>query len=328
MPWLWLPVGLLLGGALGNLADRAREGAVIDFIDPVAWPAFNVADAASSSACSCCCGWSRGGRNGRARADRGRRDAGLRLDAFLAARGAFASRAAAQRVIERGEVTVDGGARPKNHRVGEGERVAVDERRAEPAAAAPGTSGFEVVYEDEHLLVVDKPAGVVSHPAPGHHGATLGRGWPARRDRAGIVHRLDKDTSGLLLVARSEEAYAELQRMMKAREVAREYLALVEGHPDAESGTIDAPIGRDRGNRTVMSTRTDRARDGGHPFRGRGAAAAHRAAARAARDGPHPPDPRPPRRDRPSGRAGTPSTGAAQAAAGSAWSGSFCTLRR
>ncbi len=81
------------------------------------------------------------------------------------------------------------------------------------------------------------------------------------------MHRLDRDTSGLLLVARSEEAYAELARMMKAREVTREYLALVEGHPDAESGTIDAPIGRDRGNRTVMSTRTDRARDAVTHFR-------------------------------------------------------------
>ena len=92
------------------------------------------------------------------------------------------------------------------------------------------------------------------------------RRWPAAAaggehpERAGIVHRLDRDTSGLLVVARSEEAHAALQRMMKAREVTREYIALVEGHPDAESGTIDAPIGRDRGNRTVMSTRTDRAR--------------------------------------------------------------------
>jgi 23S rRNA pseudouridine1911/1915/1917 synthase len=77
----------------------------------------------------------------------------------------------------------------------------------------------------------------------------------------GIVHRLDKDTSGLLVVSRSPEVRDALQRMIKAREVTREYTALVEGHPDAESGTIDAPIGRDRGNRTVMSTRTDRARE-------------------------------------------------------------------
>ncbi len=184
-------------------------------------------------------------------------DAGLRLDAFLAARGAFPSRAAAQRAIERGEVTVDGGARPKNHRVEEGERVSIEEREPAPPQP-PATPDIEVVHEDEHLMVVDKPAGLVTHPAPGHHGVTLAELLP---EGARVVHRLDKDTSGLLLVARSDEAHAALQRMMKAREVTREYVALVEGHPDAESGTIDAPIGRDRGNRTVMSTRTDRARD-------------------------------------------------------------------
>jgi 23S rRNA pseudouridine1911/1915/1917 synthase len=117
---------------------------------------------------------------------------------------------------------------------------------------------FEVVHEDPDLMVVDKPAGLVTHPAPGHHGVTLAELLP---EGARVVHRLDKDTSGLLLVARSEEALEALQGMMKAREVTREYTALVEGHPDAERGTIDAPIGRDRANRTVMSTRTDRARD-------------------------------------------------------------------
>jgi 23S rRNA pseudouridine1911/1915/1917 synthase len=185
-------------------------------------------------------------------------DAGLRLDAFLAARGAFASRAAAQRAIEGGQVTVDGASRPKNHRVEEGERVAIAAAPAGDAEAAPGAVPFEVVYEDEQLLVVDKPAGVVSHPAPGHGETTLAEALP---EGSRLVHRLDKDTSGLLVVARTEEVLAELQRMMKAREITREYTALVEGHPDADSGTIDAPIGRDRGNRTVMSTRTDRARE-------------------------------------------------------------------
>ena len=186
-------------------------------------------------------------------------DAGLRLDAFLAARGAVASRAAAQRAIERGLVLVDGAVRPKNHRVEEGERVVLEE----PDAAAGGSETpaevpFGVVVEDEHLMVVDKPAGVVTHPAPGHREVTLAEVLP---EGAAVVHRLDKDTSGLLLVARTDEALSELQRMMKAREVTREYTALAEGHLDSESGTIDAPIGRDRTNRTVMSTRTDRGRD-------------------------------------------------------------------
>jgi len=183
-------------------------------------------------------------------------DAGLRLDAFLAARGACPSRAAAQRAIEAGEVTVDGAERPKNHRVEAGERVAVASHDA-PAPPPPAAT-FAVVLDDPHLLVIDKPAGLVTHPAPGHHGTTLAELLPQGTH---VVHRLDKDTSGLLLVARSEEALEALQAMMKAREIRREYTALVEGHPNADSGTIDAPIGRDRANRTVMSTRTDRARD-------------------------------------------------------------------
>jgi 23S rRNA pseudouridine1911/1915/1917 synthase len=183
-------------------------------------------------------------------------DAGLRLDAFLAARGAFPSRAAAQRAIEGGEVTVDGVARPKNHRVEADDRVAIAAH--ETPAPPPPAATFTTVYEDPDLMVVEKPAGLVTHPAPGHHGVTLAELLPAG---SSVVHRLDKDTSGLLLVARSDAALEALQAMMKAREVTREYTALVEGHPDAELGTIDAPIGRDRANRTVMSTRTDRARD-------------------------------------------------------------------
>ncbi len=185
-------------------------------------------------------------------------DAGLRLDAFLAARGGASSRAAAQRLIERGDVTVDGLVRPKNHRLHEGARVSVVRAAAPSPPPEPGSVAYEVVYEDEQLMVVDKPAGVVTHPAPGHHGVTLAEVLP---EGTRIVHRLDKDTSGLLVVARSEEALIALQSQMRAREITREYTALVEGHPDAQSGTIDAPIGRDRGNRTVMSTRTDRARE-------------------------------------------------------------------
>jgi 23S rRNA pseudouridine1911/1915/1917 synthase len=160
---------------------------------------------------------------------------------------------------------VDGRTRPKNHRVAAGERVALS-AVAEASVAEEAVHDFEVVYEDADLLVVDKPAGLVTHPAPGHSGTTLAEALAGRAaggvnpERAGIVHRLDRDTSGLLIVARSDEAYAELQRMLRAREISREYLALVSGHPDAESGTIDAPIGRDRARRTVMSTRTDRAR--------------------------------------------------------------------
>jgi 23S rRNA pseudouridine1911/1915/1917 synthase len=190
----------------------------------------------------------------------------MRLDAFLAARGAVPSRAAGQRLIERGAVRVDGQPRPKNHRMDAGEQVSVEAAAEGERDQASERPPFDIILEDDHLLVVDKPAGLVTHPAPGHHGPTLAEALHGRTaggtdpQRAGIVHRLDRDTSGLLVVARTEAAYEALQRQIRAREVRREYLALVSGQPDAESGTIDAPIGRDRGRRTVVSTRSDRPR--------------------------------------------------------------------
>jgi 23S rRNA pseudouridine1911/1915/1917 synthase len=193
-----------------------------------------------------------------------------RLDTVVA-RQAGLSRAAAARLVDEGRVTVDGRTRPKGYRVQPGQRVEVEQAQAPPAQApAPD---FTIVHEDEHLLVVDKPAGVVVHPGAGHGSGTLAqalRGIAAGGpdpERAGIVHRLDRDTSGLVIVARSEEAHRALQRMIRAREVTREYLALVEGAPDAESGTIDAPLGRDRVRRTIQSTRSDRARSAVTHFR-------------------------------------------------------------
>ena len=174
----------------------------------------------------------------------------------------------------------------------------------------------------------------MTHPAPGHRGPTLAQALAGvaaggeHPERAGIVHRLDRDTSGLLVVARSDEAHAALARMMKAREITREYLALVEGHPDAESGTIDAPIGRDRGNRTVMSTRTDRAREAVTHFELLERLPRTALLRVRLETGPHPPDPRAPRGDRPSRWSATRSTGAATAVGASGWRVSFFTLRR
>jgi 23S rRNA pseudouridine1911/1915/1917 synthase len=120
------------------------------------------------------------------------------------------------------------------------------------------TASFTIPYEDEHLLVVDKPAGLVVHPARGHRQGTLSQllaGVAAGGDpgRAGIVHRLDRDTSGLLVVARSEQVHGLLQAALAKRLVEREYVALVQGRPPARSGTIDAPIGRDPQVRTRMA---------------------------------------------------------------------------
>ncbi len=190
--------------------------------------------------------------------------AGQRLDVFLAATAG--SRAAAQRLIDAGLVLVDGAPKPKRHSVTAGERIAVRAAPATPEREMP-EAAYDVVYEDDHLLIVDKPAGVVVHPARGHASGTLVQALAGRAvggddpNRTGIVHRLDRDTSGLLVVARSEEAHKALKAMLKERRITREYLALVEGRPAARAGTIDAPLGRDRRVRTRISTDTDDARD-------------------------------------------------------------------
>src|SRR4051794_22292439 len=146
--------------------------------------------------------------------------AGERLDVFLG--GHVGSRTAAQRAIDDGRVAVDGEPRAKRHALRAGAVVEVTEAAAEPAAPAPEAS-YRVAWEDEHLLVVDKPPGVVVHPAGGPRGGPLGRargrlgaggGGPGR---AGIVHRLDRDTSGLLVVARSERVHAALKAELQAR---------------------------------------------------------------------------------------------------------------
>jgi 23S rRNA pseudouridine1911/1915/1917 synthase len=177
------------------------------------------------------------------------------------------SRAAAERLVAAGAVLVDGEARGKSHKLVGGEAIEVEqptEPAEEPSVAVPELA---VAYADEHVLVVDKPAGVVVHPARGHAGGTLAQALAAagaaggEEDRPGIVHRLDRDTSGLLVVARSPEAHERLQRLVRRRELTREYLALVAGRPRSRRGTIDAPIGRDRHDRLrhSLDTATPRA---------------------------------------------------------------------
>jgi 23S rRNA pseudouridine1911/1915/1917 synthase len=143
--------------------------------------------------------------------------------------------------------------------VAAGEAIEVDDRVLETGPAPDETARFEVAYEDPHLLVVDKPAGVVVHPARGHSAGTLAQALAGRAAggeepwRAGIVHRLDRDTSGLLVVAKSDAVHRALKALLAQRRLRREYLALVDGHPPARTGTIDAPIGRHRRDRKLMS---------------------------------------------------------------------------
>jgi 23S rRNA pseudouridine1911/1915/1917 synthase len=163
-------------------------------------------------------------------------------------------------------VLVDGEVRGKSHRLVGGEEITFELPAPAPAVPAAPPLELTVPYADEHLLVVDKAAGVVVHPAPGHSGATLAHALATvgaaggEEDRLGIVHRLDRDTSGLLVVARSVKAYQRLQRLVRRRKLTREYLALVVGRPRSRRGTIDAPVGRDRRDRLRHSLDTENPR--------------------------------------------------------------------
>jgi 23S rRNA pseudouridine1911/1915/1917 synthase len=192
--------------------------------------------------------------------------AGMRLDRFLAEH--VGSRAAAERAVDAG-VRVDGRERPKSFRLAGGEELEL-EAPANVEQPRPGRGSLtrpELAFEDEHLLVVDKPAGLVVHPGAGNPTGTLVDalagtiGGGDDPERPGIVHRLDRDTSGLMVVARTEEAHAALSDLVRGRGLERTYLALVHGRPRSRAGRIEAAIGRDRKEPTRISLDTDLPRD-------------------------------------------------------------------
>ena len=191
--------------------------------------------------------------------------AGERLDRVLAARPEIASRGLAERLLEHGTVAVDDVPRSKSYRLAGGEEIDVD--LPDEVRLLPEALDIPVVWEDEHLVVVDKPAGIAVHPAGGATTGTLVNGLltlgaaGGDDDRPGIVHRLDKDTSGLILVARSDRAHDRLQELIRERAVERRYLALVKGTPKSRTGRIDAPIGRDRHDKARHSIDTDTPRE-------------------------------------------------------------------
>jgi 23S rRNA pseudouridine1911/1915/1917 synthase len=194
-------------------------------------------------------------------------EAGSRLDRALASRAEIGTRSLSEKLLRDGAVRVDGAERPKSLRLEAGSVVEVV--LPEPhAAVQPAAVTVAVTYADDHLILLEKPAGLTVHPAPGVTGATLlpqlltlGAAGGSDPERPGIVHRLDRDTSGVLAVARSEDAYDGLQEAVRRREVERRYLALVSGRPQSRTGRIDAPIGRDRRDRTLRSLDTDEPRD-------------------------------------------------------------------
>ena len=208
-------------------------------------------------------------------------DAGQRLDALLAARGLYPSRSAAARAVEEGAVCVNGATVTKRHAVSAGDTIvyeAPDEPARGPVAGQP--IDLDVRFEDEHLIVLSKQAGLVCHPSADHCDGTLVNALVHRcgadhlcnvqgeDDRLGIVHRLDRDTSGLMLAAKTDEAGYALMEDIRARAVDRRYLALVHGVIPHDTGMVDAPIARAEKERTRMAVRdVPSARDAVTTFR-------------------------------------------------------------
>jgi 23S rRNA pseudouridine1911/1915/1917 synthase len=189
------------------------------------------------------------------------KESGERLDQFVA--GVIEStRTQAQRLISSGTVRVDGLPKAKNHRLRTGESVVIERREPQTADPIPQEIPINIIYQDKDLAVVSKPAGLVVHPAAGHSDGTMvnallysmeGLSGIGGKLRPGIVHRLDRDTSGLMVVAKNDRSHTVLQRMVKMRELKRLYLALVHGIPDSRLGTINAPVGRDIKDRKKMT---------------------------------------------------------------------------
>lgn len=185
----------------------------------------------------------------------------LRLDRFLAEQVPALSRSAAQRLIADGQVTVDGEPAKPSHKVKRGEEIVALIPAEESMELLPEAIPLDIVYEDPSLLVVNKLAGMVVHPAPGHSGGTLVNAVLAycpelaasEGDRPGIVHRLDRDTSGLILVAKNDRVRRALQRQFKERQVHKAYLALLDGHLHPAWGRVEAAVGRDPHHRQRMA---------------------------------------------------------------------------
>ena len=204
--------------------------------------------------------------------------AGRRIDVAVAERCPELSRAQARRLIDRGGVSVDGSAVKPAYRLRRGEKVEGTLPEAEPHELAPEAIPLSILYEDPTWIVLDKPAGLVVHPAPAHRSGTLVHALlhhcpelseAGGSGRPGIVHRLDKDTSGVLVAAKTPRAHGNLAEQFRAHTVEREYLAIVRGSPRTLSGTVDRPIGRHPSDRKRFTAdrRLARASRGARPAR-------------------------------------------------------------
>lgn len=188
---------------------------------------------------------------------------GLRLDVFLAERAEGLTRSRIQKLIAEGNITVNGGLAKANAKLKSGDEIEVFLPEPKETAIVAEAILLDIVYEDKHMLVVNKPQGMVVHPAAGNFSGTLVNALMAHCGdnlsgingelRPGILHRIDKDTSGLLLVAKDDRAHLGLSEQIKEHSLTREYFCLVHGRIKADSGTIDAPIGRDEKDRKKMT---------------------------------------------------------------------------
>jgi 23S rRNA pseudouridine1911/1915/1917 synthase len=197
----------------------------------------------------------------------GQDEQGLRLDVYLSKRDPTLSRSQARRFIDDGDALVDGKAVRASHRLRPGEKVTLRKQPPVPSEIVPEEIPLDIRYEDDAILVVDKPAGMVVHPAAGNFRGTLvnalqfhcrhlsGIGGVMR---PGIVHRLDKGTSGLMVIAKSDEAHRHLSEQFKRRLVSKHYTALVHGNVRQDEGLVDAPVGRHPVERKKMSTASRR----------------------------------------------------------------------
>ena len=191
-------------------------------------------------------------------------DSTERIDRYLADRLPNLSRSRIQKLIEQGQVQVNGQVcSSKKETVQQGDRISLFVPDAVPLDLQPEKIPLDILYEDDHLIILNKPIGLVVHPAPGHESSTLVNALLAHCgeqlagiggvQRPGIVHRLDKDTSGAIAIAKTDQAHQHLQAQFKAKTARRTYLAVVYGAPATEQGTVDAPIGRHLGDRKKMA---------------------------------------------------------------------------
>ena len=196
-------------------------------------------------------------------------EAGERLDTFLAGKSGI-TRSQIQKLIEQGEVLVNQKSLPRNYRIKPDDVISVQIEEKNNEELIPQPITIPILYKDEHLVVVDKPPGMVVYPAAGHDSGTLMNALafhcerlaaPGGPLRPGVVHRLDKDTSGVMIVALSDKAYYDLVEQFRQRTINREYIALVYGHFKEDTGEISSKIGRSESDRKKMSTKARRGKE-------------------------------------------------------------------